>query len=626
MLDNLRRIGRTWFGKLLGAFLLVGLAGFGISNVILDFGSSTVATVGDADITIREFQRAYNDDLNRIAQQIGQVPSAQDALAMGIPSSTLRRLAAETAVNQFGERMAIGVSNDRLSRMLREDPTFAGTLGQFDPEAFTVVLQRSGFTEAEYFDLQTRAARRQQIASGLFSDAAVPAAAEELLNRFSSDTRTIDYFVMNALSIPSVAEPTEAELAAYLAEHQEEFRTEEERSVEILVLTLATLAAIQEVTEEEIAAEYERTRESRTRVEKRTILQIPLTNDEEIALFRTGLDAGRGFDELAAEAGLEPTDLGHLSRAQVTDAVLADAAFGLEPGSFAIIPGIGGQRAVTVTDIEAGGEITLEEAHDEIRQSLATAEARDGYLDILDQIEELRAAFQPLAQIAERFGLPLHDVTLTAAGTALEEVPAIAADDRARVASAIFSAEQDRLSPTIPISANNNVWFELQGVVPARDQTLDEVRDEVAAILTAERTEEALQAAVDDVVARLEAGEPFAEVAESVNQFARTSQPLTRSGDGTPELNQAVAGAAFGGGPGHVGSAVNADGDHVVFEVVEITPAGETEAPQVEAYLEQSTQQSLYADFVAGLREDAGVRVNRQALDQVLALDAGTGL
>ena len=41
MLDGLRRIGRTWFGKLLGAFLIVGLAGFGISNVLLDFGSNT---------------------------------------------------------------------------------------------------------------------------------------------------------------------------------------------------------------------------------------------------------------------------------------------------------------------------------------------------------------------------------------------------------------------------------------------------------------------------------------------------------------------------------------------------------------------------------------------------------
>ena len=48
MLDSFRKIGRTWFGKVLGAFLIVGLAGFGISNVLLDFGSNTTRSVSSS--------------------------------------------------------------------------------------------------------------------------------------------------------------------------------------------------------------------------------------------------------------------------------------------------------------------------------------------------------------------------------------------------------------------------------------------------------------------------------------------------------------------------------------------------------------------------------------------------
>lgn len=621
MLDNLRRMGRTWFGKVLGAFLLVGLAGFGISNVLLDFGANNIASVGEVDISVTEFQRAYNDDLNAVARQIGRVPSSAEAVAMGIPSGTLRRLVSEAAVNLFGTKMGIGVSDERLSRLLREDPTFAGTLGQFDPESFSQVLQRSGFTESEYFNLQARAARRQQVTAGLFAGTAVPAAAKELLNGFSSDTRTIDYFVMNALSIPSVAEPTEAELAAYLAENQAQFRTDEERTVDLVVLTLDTLAAAEEITDAEIAEEFERTRDSRVQVEKRTIVQAPLTTPESRALFEAGLAAGRTFDELVAEAGVTVTELGTLTRAEVTDAALATAAFGLEAGSFTIIPGIGGQRAVAVTTIESGGEATLEEASEDIRRSLAIARARDQYLDVLDQVEELRAAFQPLTEIAERFDLPVQQVALTEAGAALESVPQIAPENRQRVVSAVFAASEDRLSPTIAISANNNIWFDLKGIQPARDQTLDEVRDEVAATLIEQRTDEALKLAVDDAVARIKAGEPLADLAGSANQFALTSQPLTRSGDGTPVLDQTVASEVFGGGPGHVGSSVNGDGDYVVFEVTEITPAAE-EAPEATAYLEETTRLSLYGDFVTGIRDDAGVRENQQTLMQLLALDA----
>lgn len=625
MLDSLRRIGRTWFGKVLGAFLLVGLAGFGISNVILDFGSNSVAKVGQEDISVRDFQRAYSDDLNRVAQQIGQVPDSQQALAMGIPSGTLNRLASEAAINQIGERMGIGVSEDRLSKMLRADPSFAGTLGQFEPELFRLVLERGGFTEAEYFDLQAKAARRQQVAAGLFADAAVPTAAAELLNRYTGDMRTIDYFVVNAQSIPPVAEPTEEELANYLTEHQDQFRTVEKRTADILVLTLDSLAATKTISDEEIAAEYERTKENRVRIEKRTIRQAPLTTEAQQGWFERGKTAGKSFDQLVAEAGIEVTDLGTLARSEITDTALADAAFGLEAGDFAIIPGIGGKRAVTVTAIEPGGQIPLEEAREDIRQSLALSKARAEYIDVLDQVEELRAAFQPLDQIAERFGLPLHEVALTASGAELADVSALPADQRGRVASAVFSASEDKLAPTVAISANSNVFFDLKSVEPARDQALDEVRDDVMAALVEQRTQEALTAQVEDVLARIEAGEAFVDVATSLNQFSILSEPFGRSGaTGTPVIDQLVAGAAFAGGPGHVGSAINGDGDHVVFQVVEITPAAEGQFAEAEQFLEDSTRQSLYSDFVAGLVGETGVRVNQQALNQVLALD-GTG-
>jgi peptidyl-prolyl cis-trans isomerase D len=626
MLDGLRRLGRTWLGKVIGAFLIVGLAGFGISNVLLDFGAGTVARVGEEEISSLEFQRAYNDDINNFARQIGQMPTAQEALAFGIPSQTLSRLAADAAINSLSEDMGLGVSEERLGKMLREDPTFAGTLGQFDPATFTETLRRSGFTEAEYFELQTKAARRQQMFAGLFADSPAPTAAEELFVRFTSDTRTIDYIVLNSQSLLPVAEPTEEEMAAYLSENQQQFRTEEARSADILVLTLDTLAAVEDVTDEEIAAEYERTKASRVRIEKRTIVQAPV-NAAQQGWFERGLAAGRSFDDLVAETGVTLTELGSLTKAQITDAALAEAAFGLEPGQARVIPGVGGSRVIAVTQIEPGGEITLAEAREEIARQLRQQKARDGYLDVLDQIEELRAAFQPLSQIAERFGLPLSQVTLTASGAELSSIPQIAEDARARVATSVFAAEEDRLSATIAFSANNNVFFDLTGIEPARDQTLDEVREDIAAAMIEQRTADAMTAEVEAILARLEAGEAFSDVALSLNQFPTLSQPLGRAGDGTPVIDQQVAGAAFGGGEGHFGSAINGDGDHVVFQVVEIQPGTGTEdqVAQSRSFITDGTRQSLYSDFITGLRDEAGLRVNQQTLNQILALDATTG-
>jgi len=622
MLEGLRAISRTWFGKVLGAFLIVGLAGFGISNVLLDLGNNTVATVGGEDITTVEFQREYTNQINQFARQIGRVPSDQEAQALGIPGQVLLDLAANAALDRMAMDMGLGVSDARLSRLLRDDPSFGDVLGRFDPQNFNRVLRQAGYTEEQYFELQSKAARRQQLAQGLFLGSPVPEAAVELVNRYGGDKRTLDYFTLNENTLMlEVAAPTDADLAAYLTENQAQFRTVETRTIDVLSLDIATLAARQQISDADVAAEYERTAEQRTRPERRSIVQVPLATPELQAAFEAGRVAGRSLDELATEAGLTPTQLGNLTQAEISDASLAEAAFGLEAGQFTIIAGIGGQRAVAVTAIEPGGQIALAEASEEIRTTLAQRAAREDYTDVLDQIEELRAAFQPLTQIAERFNLSVEEIAITATGAELAAVAAIPADQRQRVADAVFAAEQDKLAATISISGNNNVWFDLKSVEPARDQTLDEVRDAVVAAWTEARTGEALQAEVDKAMEQLKSGTPFADVAVGLNQFPVLSQPIGRGGEpGTP-IDQRVAAAAYQGGENFAGSALNAEGEHVIFQVVEIVPPAESATADVGGFIGEARQDTLYKDFRAGLRDSMGVTYNRAVLEQLLAVD-----
>jgi peptidyl-prolyl cis-trans isomerase D len=621
MLEGFRAISRTWFGKILGAFLIVGLAGFGISNVLLDLGSNKIAQVGNQEISVRAFQREFQNRLNAFGQQVGRLPTNEEALALGVPSMVLTQLGAEAALNQMGQNMGIGVSDARLSKMLRDDPSFGDILGKFDSQNFGRVLQQAGYTQEEYFELQRNAARRQQVAQGLFIGSPVPQAAIELVNRYGTDKRTVDYFTLGAGSLMvDTPAPTDEDLATFLKEHQTEYRTKETRTIDVLALTVDSLAATKDITDEQIAAEYEATKDQRVKIERRTIKQVPLTDAQKTA-FETGKAAGKTFDQLVTENTLTASDVGTLAQSEITDADLATAAFGLAQGDFAIIPGVGGQRAVTVTAIEPGGQITLEEARDAIRADLAEKAARAEYTDILDSIEELRAAFQPLKQIAERFKLPVTEVKVTIGAAELSAVPAITADQYAKISTAVFAATVDKLAPTVAISGNNNVWFDLKAVDEARDQTLDEVRDAVTTAWTNEKTEAAVQAEVDKAMGELKGGKAFADVAASLNQFPQLSQPLARTGEQTPPLDQTVAAAAFGGGEGYIGSAVNADGDHVVFQVVEIISDETKLTEDAGGYIAGTRQNTLYSDFMGGLRDIMGMQINQKALSQLLALD-----
>lgn len=607
----------------MGAFLLVGVAGFGINNVILDLGSNTVARVGDEEINSREFLRAYQNQVDRVSQQLGSVPTASQAEAMGIPTAVLLGLSEGATLDGLADRFGLGVSDEKLAQMLREDPSFHGTLGTFDPAIFAQVLQRAGWTEAEYFEARADEARRNQLTSALLADAAMPDVAAGLINGYATATRTIDYITLGETSVEAPAAPTEEELAAYLGEHQSEFRTVETRKVKLLDLSLPSLAATKTVSEDAIAAEYEKTRASLTTPERRTIEQVSLGTPELQARFEQGLAAGTDFGTLVAEAGLTPSSLGTLARSEITDARLADAAFGLEEDGYAIIEGVAGKRAIHVVEIEAAHEPTLDEARADIADRLAQAEARNDINDILDQIEELRAAFQPIDQIADRYGLPVYDVTVTSGGSELSALPNLAASDYPRVAQAIFAAEQDKLIPSIPLSGSSHLWFDLESIEPARDQTLDEVRADVEAAITQERLNEALLAKAQDIVSRLESGEALADIGFELSAFPQLSTPFTRFGSEDGLIDGALASAAFAGGPDHAGSVVNEAGEVVVFQVVDTTAPTEPLDTATRVSLDTETRAGLYSEFVAALRDDAGLRINQQVLNQLLVQNYG---
>ncbi|ODT72985.1 MAG: hypothetical protein ABS75_01880 [Pelagibacterium sp. SCN 63-23] len=623
MLDGLRDFAKSWPGKILGAFLLVGVAGFGINNVIVDLGSNSVARVGNEEINSREFLRAYQNQINALSGQLGSIPTTSQAEAMGIPTAVLLRLSEGAALDGLADQFALGVADARLGQMLREDPSFHGTLGTFEPALFSQTLQRAGWTEAEYFDARSSDAKRDQLTETLFANVALPAVATDIINDYASATRTIDYITLGETNIDMLEEPTEADLAAYLAEHQAEYRTVETRTVKMLDLSLASLAATRTFEEAEIAAEFERIRDTLTTPERRTIEQVALNTPELQTQFEQGLDNGTDFGTLIAEAGVTPSGLGTLARSQVTDTRLAEAAFGLAEGDFAIIDGIGGRRAVHVAAIEAQGQPTLEDARADIITRLGTAAARTEINDVLDQIEELRAAFQPLDAIGERFGLEVYEIQVTSSGAELSALPNLDPAEYSRVAQAIFRAQDGQLIPSVPLSGNAHLWFDLENVAPARDQTLDEVRDQVTASITEQRINEALMALGQDVVARLEAGEALDDIALELNTFPQISAPFTRFGSDDGFIDGTTASAAFAGGPDHKGSVVTESGEFLVFTVTDsAAPADQLDA-QVLATLGNDARNSLYGEFVAALRDDAGLRVNQQALTQLLIQNFG---
>jgi peptidyl-prolyl cis-trans isomerase D len=448
----------------------------------------------------------------------------------------------------------------------------------------------------------------------------VPDTMRELVLRFQGDTRTIDYITLTPFSIDPVAAPTDEELTAYLTENQANYRSIETRTISGLVLTPESLAASIEVTDEDARARYDQNAASYQRPATRTIQILGLPAEATVAWFNRGLLANRPFEAVAEEAGLtaQIVDLGTMTEEQVPDPAVADVAFRLQAGQYAVLTGDSDPLAIHISAADDGGQQPYEAVADQVKSEVALSRARDQIAEITDQIEELRAALQPIGDIVSRFGLSATTATIDQAGGGLEAFTALPEDARAQVASAVFAADPERLIPSVPLGANRTLWFDVTGTDPARDLTLEEARAQLTTDWTDARTFEAMQARAEELVARIEAGENISDIAIEIGALAEVSAPIGRNGDGL-SISAQVAQATFNGGIGYSGSVATPEGDFVVFTVNDIQAADPAIAPaELDTSLQDSIAQTVYGQFIARLVEQAGLIINEVALNDLL--------
>ncbi|NOZ32398.1 MAG: hypothetical protein GXP01_04845 [Alphaproteobacteria bacterium] len=619
MLDSLRAFATTWVAKVFLGLLIIGLAGFGISNVFLNPGTATIARVGAQEISALDFRRDFQDQLAVIASRTGQSLTTEQAIAQGVPGGVLAGLAAEATLNELADRYGVGIADSRIAQSIQDDPSFVSSLGNFDRGLFRQVVVSSGFTEEDFLQDRANTLRRQQVAQALFGGLKAPKAVGRLTRRYQEDTRIIDFFTVDNTSISEIGTPNDSTLATYLDENAFSYMTVENRTARIMVLTPEIVARTLSATDEQVAAEYERIGETLIVPETRTIelLSLPADLADRFSLV---VSTGARLEALAADLGITGnySDLGAVTRPEIADQTLAEAAFSASEGEITIIEVAVGQMAVQVSAINPGGSQTLEQASELIRQRLTLAEARSEVVDLLDQVEELRAGATKVDVIARRFSLPMTEVVIDTTGRAIEQVTDLPEAAYLRTLQAIFTSSVDGLTPSVPISATTTVWFDVLSIEPARPQTLDEARQALTTAWIAEQADIAKKARADELLALIGDGMTLADAAERIDRVAQASTPFTRRGSAL--IPAAVAAAAFDGSEGYSGSAATPEGDYVVFKVAQVipAPAGENEEGFDNA-VDAALLQTVYAQFIVANQADMGYRTNNQAIQQMLS-------
>ncbi|HEY4192342.1 MAG TPA: peptidylprolyl isomerase, partial [Mesorhizobium sp.] len=167
------------------------------------------------------------------------------------------------------------------------------------------------------------------------------------------------------------------------------------------------------------------------------------------------------------------------------------------------------------------------------------------------------------------------------------------------------------------------VFYEVSAVTPARDRTLDEVRQKVVADWTAAEAAKLLDDKAQALEKRLKTGETLDVIASELKLEKQTKRGLKRDADDA-DLGKDGAAATFGVGEGGAGLVAAPTGDaQILFKVVEVTePAGadaSTLPDDVQKSFASGISDDLLDQLVAHLQTQYKVQVDQVAISQAQA-------
>lgn len=627
MLRGIRNASANWLGRtIMGVVMGVLAASFavwGINDIFRGFGRSTLAKVGSTEIPAEQFRQTYNDRLQQISRQIGRPLPPEQAKAIGLDHQVLLQMMAEAGLDQRARQMRLGIPDSDVVQRITDDPTFRGPTGTFDRGRFEQILRSAGYSEQRFVAEQRRYLLRRQIIDSLSGGLPAPKAWLEAINQFQNQQRSIEYVTLGAAQAGDIPQPTAEELNKYFEAHKFQFRAPEYRRIETVAVTPAELGKWMEISDADIKAYFDAHRGNYVRPEKRQIEQIVFPNMAEAEAAAARIQGGLSFAALAAERGLKDSDidLGTMPKSEFADPAVADAAFALKVGEVsAPIKGRFGAVIVTVTKIEPEETKPFAEIAPQIRTDIAAERAKPDVKRLHEQIEDERAGGASLAQVAEKLKLAVVSFDVDRSGREpsgkLINIP-----HAAQVVGAAFASDVGVDNDPIEVDGGY-IWYNVAGITPARDRTLDEVKDQVDARWREDEVASRLKAKAAELVDKLKAGTPFDSVASANGLKIETADHLTRGASGGSVSAKAVA-AVFHTAKDEFGSAEGVEpSDWVVFRVTGVTtPKLDANAPDIkrlEDTVKRQESEDIDGQYLAWLQNELGSSVNQAALAQAL--------
>ncbi len=609
MLSATRQFAKSWVAAVLIGLLVVSFAIFGVNDAFQGNYTNDVVKAGSRHVSGPDFRREFDNFRKGAEEQTKRPITIEEAVEAGLDRRLMEEIATRESFGEMLRKIGIHPSDRLMESELRKIPAFFDQVsGAFDKALYQQRLNENGLTPARFETLLRDQIAESHTAAAMVNGLRVPRAYGALTAIYELEARDVGYFMIDPRSVPQPAQPTDAQLQAFMKENAERMTLPEFRVLTVVAFTPAQVGEVK-VDPAEVQKRFDFRKDTLSRPETRTLIQIPAKDAAAAQAIAGRLTKGEDPAAIAKSTGVEAIIYADKPQSAVADKRVGAAAFALKDGQVSVIQGDLGMAVVKVAKVTPGQVVTIDQVRPQIEAEVRKDAAAEKVYALSQAYEDARADGANLVEAAKKAGVPTFTIgPVTQQGQGQQGQPV--AGVTPKMLELAYSLPAGGESEVQDAGEGQYFAVRVERVIPKALPPLAEVKPQLTRFWMMRELVKAMQTRADELAARVKKGESLDAVAASAGAKVVHVTNLDRQNAAqSTALSRDALGKAFSGKQGDVFTAEGTQFGLIVGKLEAVrAPSGPTLARITEDVRPQLTM-ALFRDLGADARKAARTEV-----------------
>ena len=402
-----------FFAWIIVLLLVLGLVGFGLQDVLSRWGSSKLATVGDIEISTKEFGQDFIREINFISQNLGKNLSVQEAKSIGIHFRVLERLINRSLLDQLVRDLEISIGDTFLLKRIKGNTNFQDNNGNFNREIYNQYLNQLNLSENEFEDILRNELSRELLTQILNIELDHSKFSIKKIADYIGEERKVSFYKLNTANQKFNFEIKDDAIRSFYDTNKEKYMSNAIKKFSVLHINPSTVSSELNITKEEINKIYDERKKEFSSPEFRELNRIifPSQNLADIA-YEELLNNKKTFAQIGQEMNLDENALnfGTYSKEDL-DQKLSTLIFDKTKEINTIIGPVNGElgfELYEIIKILPSKTLSMNEAKNVLNEEIKFENSLNKLAEIIPIIEDKIASGETLEEISKDFFIKIE--------------------------------------------------------------------------------------------------------------------------------------------------------------------------------------------------------------------------